>query len=761
MKFKTKILFIMIKTYLILFFFLTLTGSSIYAQSNLNDNINKELKTERTMYSNVYLKDDGGREVVFSTSPVHYLKNGIWEPINTNIISNNTGFKNDENIIKSFFPKNISTKNNVKLLINSTDEISIHSVKKMAIFSEQSKLNILDVSSNSSTGIVDKNAIIYSDIFTGVSDEFIISNGKIKNNVILNSLPALLNNVSTGYFGFQEIIELPYGWEIKPLDETNDLLTSSSLNIFDSNGNHVLTISEPVFFDNYGEESDGSEMVVGKYLLKEEDGHWSLTTLVPIEWLKSDNTIYPIKIDPTVVLAGATGGWQSPVNFVDNPAYVFVGDCCGNGHHRAWIKFNTASIPDNTCITNVELQVYVNGVGGTALELVHANDVTGAPGPYGSITPAAFTDFGNGLYTSFTLGGVGTYGYYDLGVNADALLESQLPVDWFQVALMFDNEPSTNWKRMTGTSCNLRVTYGNCCPTADFTINTPICLGDTATATYTGTGSSAATTFDWNFVGGTPATANTIGPHDIIWTTAGSKTVSLEVNQTGCPTEIVTQTVVVNPSPVITATASPTAICIGSSSTVSATSSVGSTTYTWDNGLGAGSSHSVSPTATTTYTVTGSANGCTGTDNIIVTVNPSPVITATASPTAICIGSSSTVSSTSSVGGTTYNWDNGLGAGSSHSVSPTATTTYTVTGTANGCTGTANVNVNVTVNPPPTITATANPDSICLGSSSTISATSSVGGTTYNWSGLGAGVSHSVSPTSTTTYRNGKCKCNC
>jgi gliding motility-associated-like protein len=817
----------MIRTYLISLLLLTLLGSCVYAQSNPNGNTNNEIKTERSMYSKVYLNEKGEKEVVYSSSPIHYLKNGKWEEINTNIVSDNTHFKNDENLIKSFFPKINKIDNKIKLLVNSSDEILIHSVKKLVIFNTQSKLNVLNVNSNNPLGEINKNSIIYPNIYDGISDEFTIANGEVKNNVILNSTPALLDNVSTGYFGFREIIELPDGWEIESLDKTDDLLISSSLKIIDSNGNHVLTIPEPIFFDNYGLESDGSNMVVGKYLLKEEAEHWSLTTLVPIEWLKNENTIYPVSIDPTVILAGATGGWQSPVNFVDNPAYVFAGDCCGNGHHRAWIKFNTTSIPDNSCITNVELQLYVSGVGGTPLELVHANDVTGAPGPYGGINPAAFADFGNGLYTSFSLGGIGTYGYYDLGVNADALLQAQLPVNWFQVALMFDNEPSTNWKKMTATSCNLRVTYGNCCPTADFTINTPICLGDTTTATYTGIGATSATTFDWNFVGGMPATANTIGPHDVTWATSGTKTVSLEVNQAGCPTEILTQNVVVNPNPGVTISANPSSICIGTTTTLTANTTVAGTTYNWSTGSTT-NPLSVSPTVTTTYTVTGTGatgctgtasvtvivnpnlnptitaapssvcegngttltagnvpagstynwstgstlnplnvtpaattsyqvtatdgNGCTGTATVSVTVNPNPIISATANPTAICVGASSTISATTSVGGTTYNWDQGLGAGTSHIVFPAVTTTYTVTGTtANGCIGTSTVSV--TVNPGPVISAVASPDSICSGSNSTLTATSSIVSTSYTWSnGATTTNTQSVSPTVNTTY---------
>ena len=80
----------------------------------------------------------------------------------------------------------------------------------------------------------------------------------------------------------------------------------------------------------------------------------------------------------------------------------------------------------------------------------------------------------------------------------------------------------------------------------------------------------------------------------------------------------------VMPNPSITVTASPTAICAGQTTTLTAT---GGTSYTWSPGGLTGSSVTVSPTTTTVYTVTGTnSNGCSTTKTITIAVNPSPVI---------------------------------------------------------------------------------------------------------------------------------------
>ena len=445
------------KIYNFIYVFFILSAFNTNAQSNSTDNARMEIKNERGMYSKIFLKENGENEAILSSSPVHYKKNGSWEEINTMLTSNKSGFQNETNIIQSYFPKSINDESKIKLIVNSGNEVFIHSEKKLVVMNNQNNLAIVTENSSPSIAEVGGNTINYSGIYEGISDKFTVLNGGLKNDIVLNILPALLKKVSSGYFGFQETVELPVGWKIITSDKNT--LTSSALSIVDSNGNIILSIPAPVFFDRYGLKPDGANSVDGKYLVNQKNSKWTITTLVPVKWLKDSNTKYPVSLDPTVVIPGTTGGWQSPNNWVDNPGFVFVGVCCGNLTHRAWIKFNISSIPSQSCITNVEIQTTMASENSTNPELVLINDVTGAFGPYGGIIPAAYTDFGNGFYTSFTITGMGTYGYYSLGASANTLLQSQIPGGWFQVAFQFNNEPSIDWKNMNATSSNLRVTY--------------------------------------------------------------------------------------------------------------------------------------------------------------------------------------------------------------------------------------------------------------------------------------------------------------
>jgi gliding motility-associated-like protein len=221
-------------------------------------------------------------------------------------------------------------------------------------------------------------------------------------------------------------------------------------------------------------------------------------------------------------------------------------------------------------------------------------------------------------------------------------------------------------------------------------------------------------------------------------------------NASGC-TASGTVTVTVNPNPVVTPLATPSTICNGSASDISATSSVSGTTYAWLPGNFTGSVVSVNPVSTTTYTVTGIVSGCTGSNIITVVVNPNPIVTPSAIPVSICNGVSSTLDVTSSVPGTTYSWMPGGMINSSVIVNPIVSTTYTITGTAAGCTGSALVTV--TLNPNPVITTSASPSTICSSSSSSLNANSSIAGTTYLWMpGNLSGSPVIVTPVSSTTY---------
>jgi hypothetical protein len=147
----------------------------------------------------------------------------------------------------------------------------------------------------------------------------------------------------------------------------------------------------------------------------------------------------------------------------------------------------------------------------------------------------------------------------------------------------------------------------------------------------------------------------------------------------------------------------------------------------------------VSPVSSTTYTVTGTnGNGCIGSVVSYVTVNPIPILTVNSG--SVCPGRTFTINPS---GAATYSYSSG-----SNTVAPTASTTYTVTGTdLNGCVNSVGAISTVSVNAAPVIT-TQNA-SVCVGTSTILNVS---GANTYSWTTGTTTASMSVSPTITTNY---------
>jgi gliding motility-associated-like protein len=139
--------------------------------------------------------------------------------------------------------------------------------------------------------------------------------------------------------------------------------------------------------------------------------------------------------------------------------------------------------------------------------------------------------------------------------------------------------------------------------------------------------------------------------------------------------------VTVHPLPVVTASASQTLICAGSTITLNGG---GANTYTWSNGvLNAGA---FSPSASAAYTVTGTdLNNCENNASISVSVNPLPLITVQSANALTCDGETTTLSVS---GANTFTWSTGAQT-PSISVTLSVSTTFTVSGTApNSCVNT-------------------------------------------------------------------------
>lgn len=145
------------------------------------------------------------------------------------------------------------------------------------------------------------------------------------------------------------------------------------------------------------------------------------------------------------------------------------------------------------------------------------------------------------------------------------------------------------------------------------------------------------------------------------------------------------------------------------------------------------------------------APGCSDEVSFTVTFIPPPVISVSPNDT-ICSGEAAVFTASSASSGMTYVWNPGNLTGTSISVTPTTSTIYSVTGTNSfGCTSNI-VSSAAIVRPSPLVTLQISDDTICLGETIQLMASSNINGTTFLWNDGNTLAVRLVSPVASTNY---------
>ena len=469
--------------------------------------------------------------------------------------------------------------------------------------------------------------------------------------------------------------------------------------------------------------------------------------------------------NPSSITGGTIFGWsRAAVAGISNSA------SSGFGNPNE-ILVNTSSAPVNVtylytltangCSNSQSVVVLVNP-NPTLTSLLFPPAV--CTGSVFSYTPASATVGATFAWNRAAVAGISNASSSGLGDPNETLINtSTAPVTVTYIYSVSANG-CTN-----GSNYNVSVVV-NPSPILTSSLNPPaICSG--AAFSYTPLSSTLGTTFSWSraFVAGisNAAAGGTNNPNEALVNTTLAPVNVVYVytlNAGGCSSTY-NVTAVVNPSPILTSSLSPPAICSGTVFNYVPTSGTLGTIFNWSRSVVAGISNpassglgdpnetltnSGSATVNVTYVYSLNANGCTNptTYNVIVPVNPTPVLTSTLLPPAICSGSLFTYTTASSTVGAAFSWSrsalagisnaaaNGLGNPNEALQNTTAapiTVTYVYSVSANGCNNPATYNVSVVVNPLPVLTSSLLPASICSGSTFNYTPTSTTVGVIYGW----------------------------
>ena len=290
--------------------------------------------------------------------------------------------------------------------------------------------------------------------------------------------------------------------------------------------------------------------------------------------------------------------------------------------------------------------------------------------------------------------------------------------------------------------------------------------------TYTASSATANTTYTWTraLVTGISNAAGSGSGAVINETLVNTTTNPINVTYiytltaNGCPNP---QNVVVSvrPLPVLSSVTTTNA-CTGTAFTYTATSATTGTTYTWTRAVVSGISNTAgsgtgainetlinttSSPIVVTYNYVLTANGLSNPQTLSVTVNPS--ISVSASATTLYQGSTSTLTSSVTGTGFTYQWYNNgtlIAGATAATYSATASGNYTIVVNTGNCAVTSSATT-ITVNTIPTPTVSAGgPTTFCAGANVVLS-TTVMAGMTYQWYSNGTIISGATSSTYTAT----------
>jgi gliding motility-associated-like protein len=287
-------------------------------------------------------------------------------------------------------------------------------------------------------------------------------------------------------------------------------------------------------------------------------------------------------------------------------------------------------------------------------------------------------------------------------------------------------------------------------PVASFTA-TPasLCVGEETTLQYNGA-PNASLSYLWAFDTGAATPGGTAsGTQEVSWPAAGTRTIGLRVVALGCTSAVVTNQIVINPTPTATFTTS-AAVCTGSTINVNYTGSgSAAAVYTWNFAGGTTTGNTNPSPFTIGWNTSGTKPlslvvtefGCASqpfVQNVVVNQTPTSTFTAGSN---VCAGSANNITYTGNAGSSaTYAWAFPSGTPAApagqgpHAVTWTNPGNYnlTLTVTENNCVSSLTTQA-ITVNAIPTASFNA-ASPICLNATSAITFTGiAANNAAYNW----------------------------
>ncbi|MER7243310.1 DNRLRE domain-containing protein [Kribbella sp. NPDC000426] len=343
----------------------------------------RELDGRRTATSTSYRMSDGTTQVELSTEPVHYKDSkGTWQDIDTKVVagSGDDSFENAKNSFRTRFGKSSD-----RLLTFEADGESI----SLGAAGDKRAL----------TPLVKDSSVAFADVFGTADVRYYVSRTGVKETVVLTAAADAASE---------------YTFELHTSGLTAKPQPDGSIGFFKRNGDTrpKYVIPAPNMYDSSADNKLGQPGYSEKITQTiSQQGGKTLLTLKPDQaWLTAKDRVFPIVIDPTIVVVPDPSAAQDTsiseanqaTNYGTNPT-MLVGDDASHNTWRSLLKFDLSMIPSTTTIRSADLNLHYGAGFGADVKLPFAAVKVTQDWSESTATWASMNSFWNGTYATNTV----------------------------------------------------------------------------------------------------------------------------------------------------------------------------------------------------------------------------------------------------------------------------------------------------------------------------------------------------------------------
>ncbi|HEY4552549.1 MAG TPA: DNRLRE domain-containing protein, partial [Bacillaceae bacterium] len=312
----------------------------------------RELEELRESNSKTYINSDGTYTTDIFTEDIHYEENGELKTIS------NTPQENNEADKHEFKYKNKDNRFSVKFAANSKKK----NLVSLKIGTE--KINFALLHANQVDAKREEGLIVYEDIFKNTDIQYSLGSSSVKEDIILKDRDSARS--------FEFFIT---GSLIPKKEERN-------IHFYNKKNELVWIMPHPFMEDQNGKYSEDIAFSIEKY----KQGY--ILALKPdSEYLDEKDTVYPVRIDPTVNLGGSNTNTFDTYVMSKYPGYNYyttpelrTGYTTSTGVTRSYLNFSQA-MPNlsGKLLVKADLNVYKWADSGTVISTnVYANRIASA-----------------------------------------------------------------------------------------------------------------------------------------------------------------------------------------------------------------------------------------------------------------------------------------------------------------------------------------------------------------------------------------------